>query len=385
MPLAGEAGLANLFDLLEPHDPSLRALAAASPDEGGSICERRVVRVETPVPGRIGDQHLAFTLLRLDAETLMAVFEDVTRMVKAEAEAIDLLTATAIERGRSELAAEVLHDIGNAVVGIGTRTASLLEDSQWPELQQLSKLGTFLSSREAAMAAALGAKKTEALLRLIGELFASLEQRRQRVEQAMRTFTASVHHIQEILNLHRHYARQSAHAGRERIALKAIVQDALTIQAASLEKRQITVETRFANDQIKLSLDRTRMIQVLVNLLKNVCEAFDLCESKPGRSLVVELTRSADGSEVRLVLRDNACGFAPARSETFFNKHSSTKGRGSGIGLYHCRKVVESHGGSLILKSDGLGLGASAILSVPTTPTLEPDHAHRLEHACPGD
>jgi signal transduction histidine kinase len=205
------------------------------------------------------------------------------------------------------------------------------------------------------------------------------------LEQSMQGFTASVHHIQEILNLHRHYARQTAQAGRDRIALKAIVQDALTIQAASLEKRRIIVEKRFGTEQTKLSLDRTRMIQVLVNLLKNVCEAFDSCKPGPGRSLVVELTRLRDGSEVQLALRDNACGFAPAQGEVFFNKHSSTKGRGSGIGLYHCRKVVETHGGSLLLQSDGLGLGASAILTLPTTPTLEPDHAHDLEHARPGD
>lgn len=379
MPHARRLGLENLFDILDRYDATLRHLSATSEDHG-TLCEHQVVQLESAEK----PQHLAFTLLKTSPETIMAVFEDVTRVTEAEAETRDLLTSTAIERGRSELAAEVLHDIGNAVVGIGTRTASLLEDSQWPELIQLGKLGGFLSSRSEALTATLGEKKADALIKLVNEVHGSLESRRQRTEESMQSFTMSVHHIQEILNLHRHYARQSAYAGRERVSLKVIAEDALTIQAAALAKRSITLERRFAPDLPKLSLDRTRMIQVLGNLLKNACEAFDACPPAAGRKIVLEIARDKAGSGLCMQLRDNACGFAPERAELLFEKDTSTKGRGSGLGLYHCRKVVESHGGTLVLQSDGPGLGASSILTLPNSPTPEPDHADHLEHENPG-
>ncbi len=315
----------------------------------------------------------------------MAVFDDVTRVVAAEAEARELLTTAAIERGRSELAAEVLHDIGNAVVGIGTRTAALLQDSHWNELIQLKNLCTFLSARIEGMAALLGEKKAEALVQLVGEIHVSLEGRRQRTEESMQSFTASVHHIQEILNLHRHYARQSSQGARERISLRVIVEDALTIQSAALEKRSIAIERRMAPGMPELSLDRTRMIQVLGNLLKNACEAFDTCPPAAGFRIVVEIAPSPGGSGVCMELRDNACGFAPERAESLFERAISTKGRGSGLGLYHCRKIVEGHGGTLVLRSDGPGLGASAVLTLPDPPNPEAVRGYLDEQSRPGD
>ena len=93
MPYAGAAGLENFFDILDSHDPSFRALSAASA-EYGTLCEHRVVRFKPPVASRRSDQHLSFTLLKIGQETIMAVFEDVTRLVIAEAETLELVTST---------------------------------------------------------------------------------------------------------------------------------------------------------------------------------------------------------------------------------------------------------------------------------------------------
>ena len=90
------------------------------------------------------------------------------------------------------------------------------EEFHWPELVQFEKLSSFLSARRDGLAETLGDKKADALLKLVAEIGAALESRRQRSEESMQFFTASVHHIQEILSLHRHYARQSVQGGRER-------------------------------------------------------------------------------------------------------------------------------------------------------------------------
>jgi signal transduction histidine kinase len=373
MPYARRSEIDNLFVILEPHDPELRSLVLTS-RHYGKLCEHRVVRLESPDPRRPGDRHLALTLLKIGPEMIMAVFEDVTRVVDAETEARSLLTSEALERGRSEMAAEVLHDIGNAIVGLGTRTVSLLKELEWPELLQISKLNAFLAARDEALIAALGPTKAVAVRELLGEVVGALEARRQRFAASVQSSTASIHHIQEILNLHRHYARHAGTGVRERVSLIGIAQDALTIQAASLEKREVIVERRMDPDLPRLSIDRTRMIQVLVNLLKNSCEAFDARPINAERRIAIAAARAADGEHATLTLCDNGCGFATDRAESFFEKHQSTKHRGSGIGLYHCRRVVEAHGGTLRLESDGPGRGARAIVTLPLPPTPEPSH-----------
>ncbi len=363
MPLAAGREIENFLDLMDEHDPELRCLVEANPTDGtGMICERRQVVVPVQGSERV---YLELTLLAIGVETIMVVFEDSTRVIMAEETARELMTSRAIERGRSELAAEVLHDIGNAVVGVGAGSARLLEEVRWPELGELERLKGFLMVRQDALAAALGERKAKALGNLVAELLAALEARRVRHEQVSVGLATSVHHIQEILNLHRHYARSSASSRRERVSLGSILQDALRIQESTFTKRGILVPRSIEPNLPKIEGDRTRLVQLVVNLLRNACDSFEGIGPEHTRRVEIEVGLAPGGEAVELVVSDNGRGFEPDRADWFFDKHATTKEDGTGLGLYNSRKTALSHGGSLTLTSAGTGQGAVARLTLP--------------------
>ena len=124
------------------------------------------------------------------------------------------------------------------------------------------------------------------------------------------------------------------------------------------------VTVRCSPELPPLQLDRQLMGEVLVNLLRNAAEA---CE---GHGCV---TVTAGGTAERSVLEvaDDGPGVPRARRDEIFRPFNSSKQGGTGIGLAICRKIVQSHGGTLEL-ADGPGPGACFRLELDRLPAPEP-------------
>jgi PAS domain-containing protein len=86
MPLSRNGGMSNLFVALEGVAPDLRNRAESFPESSGTICDTMHLHVDTGRSGRRDTQVLSLSLLKLDAERLMAVLVDVTQAVRRERE-----------------------------------------------------------------------------------------------------------------------------------------------------------------------------------------------------------------------------------------------------------------------------------------------------------
>ena len=103
--------------------------------------------------------------------------------------------------------------------------------------------------------------------------------------------------------------------------------------------------------------DPEQLQQVLLNLILNAREAVDT-----EGSIVVRT--DAEGDTVRLVVEDNGRGMDRATVAKLFRPFRTAKGRGLGIGLYQCRKIVEAHQGMLEVDSEP-GKGSRFIVRLP--------------------
>ncbi|MBI1172686.1 HAMP domain-containing protein [bacterium] len=99
-----------------------------------------------------------------------------------------------------------------------------------------------------------------------------------------------------------------------------------------------------------IELDATMIGQALTNLIKNAGEAIEEKREKSHEGFVPEIRVSLAASESHSVIRicDNGTGLPPDRSR-LFEPYVTTREKGTGLGLPIVKKIIEEHGGTLIL------------------------------------
>ena len=84
MPLSRDGALSNLFTALENVAPDLRHLAASFEGPQGTVCDAMRIQINAGIAGASDAKLLSFSLVKLDANRLMAVVSDITQQVKRE-------------------------------------------------------------------------------------------------------------------------------------------------------------------------------------------------------------------------------------------------------------------------------------------------------------
>ena len=135
-----------------------------------------------------------------------------------------------------------------------------------------------------------------------------------------------------------------------------------------------TIHLHIPHD-ITIMADEKRMRQVLLNLLTNA-----LKYSNPGTPIELRV-EAVPGGEVQIAIRDWGLGVPPAEAERLFqrfvrlDRDVAGSVRGTGLGLYLCRSIIEAMGGKIWVESTGVpGEGSRFIFTVPQTslPGIQP-------------
>ena len=158
--------------------------------------------------------------------------------------------------------------------------------------------------------------------------------------------------------------------------LSQIVRDAVTLQEASDER---TINADLPDHPVLAELDSTMIGQALTNLIKNAGEAIESLYEKSGvpdgHRPVVEVRMSADDKSAQIAISDNGIGLPEDRSR-LFEPYVTTRAKGTGLGLPIVKKIIEEHGGTLVLTDaeplDGSGqIGARAEITLPLSADTE--------------
>lgn len=145
--------------------------------------------------------------------------------------------------------------------------------------------------------------------------------------------------------------RQYARGGELELSIRKtspaeILKDAMTVARMDIEFRRREVDLRIADPLPEIDVDRQRLVQVLVNLIRNAVQA-----TEQGQHILIEANCDAEG-HTRLSVGDEGTGVPPEMTDDIFQPFSSSKGEeGMGMGLYMARLTVEAHGGTIECKS----------------------------------
>ena len=169
------------------------------------------------------------------------------------------------------------------------------------------------------------------------------------------------HIINGLLDFARPRPRQLAPAD-----LNEVVDDALKLVRHQLATQKVTVQRQLQPGLPPLPLDRVRMEHVIVNLLTNAAQAMP-----GGGTVTVRTSMHAGGDrppdqapQIRLDIEDTGEGIPPEHLGRVFDPFFTTKppGEGTGLGLSIAHRIVQIHGGGVVLANLSSG-GACATVT----------------------
>jgi putative PEP-CTERM system histidine kinase len=109
----------------------------------------------------------------------------------------------------------------------------------------------------------------------------------------------------------------------------------------------------------QVEVDSDQLQQVLLNLVLNAQEAV-------GAGGRITVRTEAETQGARLVVEDDGCGMDHATIAGLFRPFRTTKGRGLGIGLYQCQKIIHAHRGVLEVESE-VGKGSRFVIRLSSS------------------
>jgi two-component system nitrogen regulation sensor histidine kinase NtrY len=119
--------------------------------------------------------------------------------------------------------------------------------------------------------------------------------------------------------------------------------------------------------EVTLVADGRMLAQALTNVLKNASEAIAarvVEQPEPRGKIFAELVSDADG--VSVIIEDNGVGLPERDRDRLTEPYVTTREKGTGLGLAIVKRILEDHGGELILTDATRGRGARAILKLPS-------------------
>jgi two-component system nitrogen regulation sensor histidine kinase NtrY len=155
--------------------------------------------------------------------------------------------------------------------------------------------------------------------------------------------------------------------------LTKILRDAVTLQEAGLPN--VKLEASLPPGTMLLALDATMISQALTNLIKNAGEAIDTYIEKNDPtdfSPEIRIDCAKERDQVVIRISDNGTGLPPDRAR-LFEPYVTTREKGTGLGLPIVKKIIEEHGGSLVLTDASIfegndHRGAMAEIRLPLLP-----------------
>lgn len=166
-------------------------------------------------------------------------------------------------------------------------------------------------------------------------------------------------------------------AGRFTLALKPVDLRAVAEEVVQMFAPQASLknlELRLDGDLAQVEADERRIVQVLVNLVSNAIRY-----TQHG-SIVICVGRKAESAQgsseaAEIIVTDTGRGMTPEQIAQLFQPfgqvHEGPQ-QGTGLGLYLSKIIVDSHGGTIRVESEGVGQGTSITIELPVRPAPAP-------------
>ena len=136
--------------------------------------------------------------------------------------------------------------------------------------------------------------------------------------------------------------------------------EVINLVKPSFESKNVSLSfENLLNENFKVAFDKTKVHQAVLNIVKNALEV-----SKSEDKVKIFVDYSNENNSILIKISDEGSGIAPELREKIFTPYFTTKKAGTGLGLARARKIMEAHGGSLLISSTDTE-GTTFVMSLP--------------------
>jgi two-component system, LuxR family, sensor kinase FixL len=321
---------------------------------------------EYTVVSELGESFFEVRLVALKNGEAIAIIQDVTQRKQSEAEHErlnrELISASRLA-GMAEVATGVLHNVGNVLNSVNLSVSMLAEQLRKSKISSLGRVVQLLNEHREDLGEFLtGDPKGRQLPAFIEVLSAHLTREQSLLVQETHSLQQSIEHIKQIVSVQQAYAKVAG--ATEVLQVHVLLEEALRMSSAALSRREIEIVREFEPVAPVLA-DRHLVLQILINLVSNAEQAL---RGRPDDGRIILRIGRGERDRVRIEVADNGVGISRENLARIFSHGFTTKTNGHGFGLHSGANAAKQIGGSLGVRSDGPGTGATFVLELPPAP-----------------
>ncbi len=172
-----------------------------------------------------------------------------------------------------------------------------------------------------------------------------------------------VHLVEDLLDVSR-ISQGKIELRKQLIDLSSVIHEAVEANQPACSGFKNLIHLELPPVSFVLYADRTRLIQIIGNLVNNACKF-------SSESDMITISLDKDGPWAMIRVRDRGIGIDPSRLPEIFKMFAQVQSPlerahgGLGIGLSLVKNLVELHGGNVEARSDGIGKGSEFMIRLP--------------------
>lgn len=205
------------------------------------------------------------------------------------------------------------------------------------------------------------------LLRLKGQAMPELQWGTEVIDRQVQAMSRLIDDLMDVSRIN----QGKIELRQDWVTTEDVLRDAVESSRPLIDECGHELVLTLPDEKLSLHADRTRLTQAFMNLLNNAAKYTD-------RGGCIEVIAQRDGTDVLVIVKDTGIGIPADRLQSVFELFSQvetalSRSRGGlGIGLSLTQRLVEMHGGTVLARSEGTGLGSEFEVRLPLTPETPP-------------
>lgn len=300
----------------------------------------------------------------LTNQQLHIALEKLKQASDSESKLKNELVSAARMAGMAEVSTSVLHNVGNVLNSVNTSLFMVNKLFHQIPFSKLIKISRLMQENMPEIGHYLTEdKQGKLIIAYLQTLTESAVNDSETISQELNLLHSHLEHIVEIIS-----TQQSmiiSHGFNEDVVIADLVTNAITINIGVNNRAGITLNTQF-NETPPLRTDRVKLMQILVNIIKNSIEALTSSDNTE-KSLTLS-THDRDGRNLCIKVSDSGIGISEENLKQIFKHGFTTKEKGHGFGLHNCILYAKEMGGTIEVESAGLNKGTTFNIILPYHP-----------------